>query len=71
VGRRKDAVYKENPQTLLEPKEFITNPIRITLPIELSLVFAIKIIRVDACLQASGGPFPIFVVTSVREMYFY
>jgi hypothetical protein len=49
-GGRKDAVYKENPQSLPELKEFITNPIRNTLPIELSRVFTIKIRCVDASL---------------------
>lgn len=34
------------------------DPVRNILPIELSRVFALKIRRVNACLQACKGPFP-------------
>jgi hypothetical protein len=53
----KGAVYKDNPHTLLELKEANADLIRYIPPNELSLVFANKIRRVDAWLQASGGHF--------------
>jgi hypothetical protein len=54
-GEMKGAVYKDNPHTHLELWEAITNVIRSIPPIELLSVFANKIRRVDASLQARGA----------------
>jgi hypothetical protein len=53
----KGAVYEHNPHTFVELKEAITNFTRNIPSIELSRVFANKIRRVVACLQARGSRF--------------
>jgi hypothetical protein len=53
----KDAIYKENPDVLLELKKAIANIIRNIPSIKLLRVFANEVKPVDTCLQEHRGHF--------------
>jgi hypothetical protein len=60
-GAIKGVVYKENPHTLLDVKEAIADFMKNVHLFEMPRVFVNRRRHVDACLQARGGYFQLFL----------